>query len=200
MAGITYEIDDKNVVEQIRNDAMNAAKELVEKAHLTAGNIVVIGCSTSSTLGNDIGSHSVPEVGKAIFEGLQSVFKPLGIYIAAQCCEHLNRCVIVEKAALLPGTEICNVVPQMHAGGSFAMTVYQNAEKPVAVEEIKADAGLDIGDTLIGMHLKHVAVPVRIEQKTVGEAHVVAARTRPKFIGGSRAVYDDKLSGGDIPR
>ena len=85
MAGITYEIDDKNLVEQIKSDAKNAAMELVEKARLTAGNIVVIGCSTSSTLGSDIGSHSVPEVGKAIFEGLQSVFKPRGIYIAAQC-------------------------------------------------------------------------------------------------------------------
>jgi Uncharacterized protein conserved in bacteria len=123
MAGITYEIDDKNVVEQIRNDAMNAAKELVEKAHLMAGNIVVIGCSTSSTLGNDIGSHSVPEVGKAIFEGLQSVFKPLGIYIAAQCCEHLNRAIIVEHKAV-PNAEIVNVVPQPKAGGSFATACY----------------------------------------------------------------------------
>ena len=120
--------------------------------------------------------------------------------MAAQCCEHLNRAVIVEKAALLPGIEIANVVPQLHAGGSFAMTVYQNAEHPVAVEEIKADAGMDIGDTLIGMQLKRVAVPVRISVKKIGEANVVCARTRPKFIGGSRAVYDDVLSGGDIKR
>ena len=120
--------------------------------------------------------------------------------MAAQCCEHLNRAVIVEKAALLPGTEIVNVVPQMHAGGSFAVTVYENAENPVAVEEIRADAGMDIGDTLIGMHLKKVAVPVRIGVKKIGEAHVVCARTRPKFIGGSRAVYDDVLSGGEIRR
>ena len=150
MAGITYEIDDKNVVEQIRNDAMNAAKELVEKAHLTAGNIVVIGCSTSSTLGNDIGSHSVPEVGKAILEGLSSVFKPLGINIAAQCCEHLNRAIIVEHAAV-PFAEIVNVVPQPKAGGSFATACYSAFEHPVAIEHIKADAGLDIGGTLIGI-------------------------------------------------
>ena len=108
--------------------------------------------------------------------------------------------IIVEKEALLPGTEIVNVVPQPHAGGSFAMTVYEHAECPVAVEQIQADAGMDIGDTLIGMQLKHVAVPVRLSVKQIGEAHLVCARTRPKFIGGSRAVYDDALSGGDIPR
>ena len=99
----------------------------------------------------------------------------------------------MEKDALLPGTEICNVVPQLHAGGSFAMTVYENAKHPVAVEEIKADAGMDIGDTLIGMQLKKVAVPVRISVKKIGEANVVCARTRPKFIGGGRAVYDEEL-------
>ena len=195
MAGITYEIDDKNVVEQIRNDAKNAAQELVEKAHLTAGKIVVIGCSTSSTLGNDIGSHSVPEVGKALFEALQSVFKPLGIYIAAQCCEHLNRAIIIEHEAA-PGAEIVNVVPQPKAGGSFATACYQAFEHPVALEHVKADAGIDIGGTLIGMHLKEVAVPLRLSQKTIGKAIVLAARTRPKFIGGDRAHYDESLKDG----
>ena len=192
MAGITYEIDDKNLVEQIRNDAINAAEELVEKAHLTAGKIVVVGCSTSSTLGNDIGSHSVPEVGKAIFEGLQSVFKPFGIYIAAQCCEHLNRAIIVEHAAV-PNAEIVNVVPQPKAGGSFATACYQAFEHPVAIEHIKADAGLDIGGTLIGMHLKEVAVPLHMMQTHVGMAILLAARTRPKFIGGERAHYDETM-------
>ena len=195
MAGITYEIDDKNVVEQIRSDAKNAAQELVEKAHLTAGKIVVIGCSTSSTLGNDIGSHSVPEVGKALFEALQSVFKPLGIYIAAQCCEHLNRAIIIEHEAA-PGAEIVNVVPQPKAGGSFATACYQAFEHPVALEHVKADAGIDIGGTLIGMHLKEVAVPLRLSQKTIGKAIVLAARTRPKFIGGDRAHYDESLKDG----
>lgn len=185
---------------KIRDEAAEAAKEIVEASHISEGDILIVGCSSSEILGAHIGKGSSLEAAQAVYEGIMSVLRPRGIYLAAQCCEHLNRCVIVEKAALLPGTEICNVVPQMHAGGSFAMTVYQNAERPVAVEEIKADAGLDIGDTLIGMHLKRVAVPVRIEQKSIGEAHVVAARTRPKFIGGSRAVYDDKLSGGDIPR
>ena len=195
MAGITYEIDDKNVVEQIRNDAMNAAKELVEKTRLSTGNIVVIGCSTSETLGNNLGSHSVPEIGKALFEALQSVFKPLGIYIAAQCCEHLNRAIIIERAAV-PNAEIVNVVPQPKAGGSFATACYQAFEHPVALEHVKADAGIDIGGTLIGMHLKEVAVPLRLSQKTIGKAIVLAARTRPKFIGGDRAHYDESLKDG----
>ena len=195
MAGITYEIDDKNLVEQIRNDAINAAKELVEKAHLTAGNIVVIGCSTSETLGSNLGSNSVPEVGKALFEALQTAFKPLGIYIAAQCCEHLNRAIIIERAAA-PNAEIVNVVPQPKAGGSFATACYQAFEHPVALEHVKADAGIDIGGTLIGMHLKEVAVPLRLSQKTIGKAIVLAARTRPKFIGGDRAHYDESLKDG----
>ena len=195
MAGITYEVEDKNLVEQIRNDAKNAAKELVEKAHLTAGKIVVVGCSTSSTLGNDIGSHSVPEVGKAIFEALQSVFKPLGIYVAAQCCEHLNRAIIIESAAV-PNADIVNVVPQPKAGGSFATACYNAFEQPAAIEHIKADAGIDIGGTLIGMHLKEVAVPLRLQQDHIGKAIVLAARTRPKFIGGERAHYDECLKDG----
>ena len=195
MAGITYEVEDKNLVEQIRNDAKNAAKELVEKAHLTAGKIVVVGCSTSSTLGNDIGSHSVPEVGKAIFEALQSVFKPLGIYVAAQCCEHLNRAIIIESAAV-PNADIVNVVPQPKAGGSFATACYNAFEQPAAIEHIKADAGIDIGGTLIGMHLKEVAVPLRLQQDHIGKAIVLAARTRPKFIGGERAHYDESLKDG----
>ena len=195
MAGITYEIDDKNFVEQIRSDAKKVAEELVEKAHLSKGQVVVVGCSTSETLGNNLGSHSVSEVGKALFEALQSVFKPLGIYIAAQCCEHLNRAIIIEHEAA-PGAEIVNVVPQPKAGGSFATACYQAFEHPVALEHVKADAGIDIGGTLIGMHLKEVAVPLRLSQKTIGKAIVLAARTRPKFIGGDRAHYDESLKDG----
>ena len=161
---------------------------------------MIVGCSSSEIKGANIGRGSDIDAAKAVYDGIYPVLKERGIYLAAQCCEHLNRAVIVERAALLPGQEIVNVVPQLHAGGSFAMTVYQNAEDPVALEEIKADAGMDIGDTLIGMHLRKVAVPVRISVKKIGEANVVCARTRPKFIGGSRAVYDDVLSGGDIPR
>lgn len=186
--------------EEIREQAKTAASELVETARLKKGDILIVGCSSSEVVGLHIGKGSDINAAGAIYEGLQEVLRPKGIWLAAQCCEHLNRAVIVEKAALLPGTEIVNVVPQPHAGGSFAMTVYQNAGCPVAVEEIKADAGMDIGRTLIGMHLKKVAVPVRLSLDKIGEAILICARTRPKFIGGSRAVYDDNLSGGDIPR
>lgn len=187
-------------LDKIRQESVNAVEELVETAGLVKGDILVVGCSSSEVLGERIGKNSSKEVAAAVYEGIMSVLAPKGIYIAAQCCEHLNRAIIIESEALLPGTEIVNVVPQPHAGGSFSMQVYKHAAKPAAVEEIKADAGIDIGDTLIGMHLKKVAVPVRLAQKKIGEAHITAARTRPKFIGGSRAVYDDVLSGGDIRR
>ena len=186
--------------EEIKNQAAQAVTELLEAAKLSKGDIFVIGCSSSEIKGARIGKGSDIDAAKAVYEGVYPILAEKGIYLAAQCCEHLNRAVIVEKDALLPGTEICNVVPQLHAGGSFAMTVYENAKHPVAVEEIKADAGMDIGDTLIGMQLKKVAVPVRLSIKQIGEANVVCARTRPKFIGGSRAVYDDALSGGDVRR
>ena len=186
--------------EDIKEQARTAAAEMVETAKLKEGDIFVIGCSSSEVVGLRIGKGSDINAAEAVYEGVMRVLEPKGIFLAAQCCEHLNRAVIVEKAALLPGTEIVNVVPQPHAGGSFAVTVYKKAKCPVAVEEIKADAGMDIGGTLIGMQLKKVAVPVRLSIKQIGEAPLICARTRPKFIGGSRAVYDDALSGGDIPR
>ncbi len=186
--------------EEIKEQAAKAASELVDMAKLQKGDVLVVGCSSSEVVGLHIGKGSDINAAQAIYEGIQGILKPKGIYLAAQCCEHLNRAVIVEKAALLPGTEIVNVVPHPHAGGSFATTVYQNADRPVAVEEIKADAGMDIGRTLIGMQLKKVAVPVRLSMDKIGEAILICARTRPKFIGGSRAIYDDNLSGGDIPR
>lgn len=186
--------------EDIKKQAADACAELVEISKIKKGDILVIGCSSSEVVGLRIGKGSDINAAEAVYEGVMSVLEPKGIFLAAQCCEHLNRAVIVEKEALLPGTEIVNVVPQPHAGGSFAMTVYKNAKCPVAVEEIKADAGMDIGDTLIGMQLKKVAVPVRLSINKIGYASLVCARTRPKFVGGSRAVYDDVLSGGDIPR
>ena len=167
-------------------------EELVEKAALKKGDIVVVGCSTSEVLGNKIGTNSSPDTAKILFEGIYGVLKEKGIYLAAQCCEHLNRAIIIEKEAV-PSCEQVNVVPVPKAGGSFATQAYAHFENPVAVEEIKADAGIDIGSTLIGMHLKKVAVPLRLEVKTIGEAPVTAARTRPKFIGGSRANYDENL-------
>lgn len=195
MAGIIHEVEKAELLQQVQQEAANAAKELVTEAHLHKGEIVVVGCSTSEVVGRKVGSWSTPEVGQAIFDGLNSVFAPLGIYIAAQCCEHLNRALIVDYNAV-PGAEIVNVMPQPKAGSSFATAAYNSFPHPVALEEIKADAGLDIGGTLIGMHLKKVAVPVRLEQKHIGDAILLAARVRPKFIGGERAIYNEELKDG----
>jgi uncharacterized protein (TIGR01440 family) len=167
-------------------------EELIEKAALKAGQILVVGCSTSEVLGSKIGTNSNPDTAKDIFQALHDTAKKYGIYLAIQCCEHLNRAIITERSAV-PFGEIVNVVPQPKAGGSLATQAYAGFTDPVAVEEIKADAGIDIGFTLIGMHLKKVAVPVRLENNRIGEAMIVAARTRPKFIGGERAVYSDAL-------
>ena len=195
MAGIVHEVENHRLVEQAEQEAAEAARELAEIAHLRRGQIVVICCSTSEVVGHQVGSWSTPEVGQAVYQGLNSVFTPLGVYLAAQCCEHLNRAVIVDHDAV-PGAEIVNVKPQPKAGGSFATAVYHALPHAVALEEIKADAGLDIGGTLIGMHLKKVAVPVRLEQAHIGSAIVLAARTRPKFIGGERADYEESLKNG----
>lgn len=166
--------------------------EIVEKAALKQGSILVIGCSTSEIVGAKIGTNSAPNVAKEVFRAFYDYAKVKGIYLAVQCCEHLNRAIVVEKDAAKNLEEV-NVVPQPKAGGSMATQAYSMFEKPVVVEEIKADAGIDIGLTLIGMHLKKVAVPVRLENNRIGEALVVAARTRPKFIGGVRAVYDETM-------
>ena len=179
----------------MKEESANAARQLAEAAKLHKGQIVVVGCSTSEVVGHNVGSWSTPEVANAIFEGLNSVFAPMGVYIAAQCCEHLNRALIVEHEAV-PNGEIVNVMPQPKAGSSFATAAYHSFRHPVALEEIKADAGLDIGGTLIGMHLKKVAVPVRLQQNHIGQAIVLAARVRPKFIGGERAIYDESLKDG----
>lgn len=178
---------------EIKEQCMAAACELIETAGLKKGQILVVGCSTSEVCGSKIGTDSRPEVAVDMVEGILSVCTEKGIYLAAQCCEHLNRAIIVERAAV-PFSEPVNVVPQPKAGGSFATALYARLSDPVALEEIKADAGLDIGGTLIGMHLKKVAVPVRLSIKQIGEANLLAARTRPKFIGGCRAHYDDNLN------
>lgn len=176
----------------IYEQTKNAISELCEKAKLRAGNIVVVGCSTSEVVGCKIGTNSNPDVAGQIFQALHEYTNEKGIYLAVQCCEHLNRAIIIERAAL-PYAEPVNVVPQPKAGGSLASKAYVGFAEPIAVEEIKADAGLDIGFTMIGMHLKKVAVPLRLDNNTIGEATVLAARTRPKFIGGARAVYDEEM-------
>ena len=173
-----------------KQQAYDVAAELCEKAGLRSGQILVVGCSTSEIGGEKIGSHSDPALAEAVFRGIHEALQARGIYLAAQCCEHLNRAIVVEEEAA-GGQEIVNVVPQPKAGGSFATLAYQNFKNPVVLEEIRADAGLDIGDTLIGMHLKKVAVPMRLTHHAIGQAHITAARTRPKFIGGERAVYDE---------
>lgn len=174
--------------DEIKQEAMKVTKEIIEAAGLEKGQILVVGCSTSEICGSKIGTDSNPEVAKVVFNGIYEVAKEMGIYVAAQCCEHLNRAIIVEKEAV-PMAEIVNVVPQPKAGGSFATAAYASFKQPVAIEEIKADAGIDIGSTLIGMHIKRVAVPVRLIQNHIGEAYVTAARSRAKYIGGERAKY-----------
>ena len=176
----------------IYKQTKDTIEELCEKANLTAGNIVVVGCSTSEVTGSKIGTNSNPNVAGEIFKALYEVSKEKGIYLAIQCCEHLNRAIIIEKEAV-PFAETVNVVPQPKAGGSLATKAYESFANPVALEEIKAEAGLDIGFTLIGMHLKKVAVPLRLINNKIGEATILAARTRPKFIGGVRAVYDENM-------
>ena len=169
-----------------------AVAELCEKAGLQPGQILVVGCSTSEVIGAKIGTNSSPEVALEIFNALHDYTQSKGIYLAIQCCEHLNRAIITERKAV-PFAEPVNVVPQPKAGGSLATHAYRGFAEPVAVEEIKADAGMDIGFTLIGMHLKKVAVPLRLHNNTIGQAMVLAARTRPKFIGGIRAAYDETM-------
>ena len=182
------------MLEEIRNQAETAARELLEAARLNEKDLIVIGCSSSEISDHRIGSHSSAEIGQAVFSAVYGVFHEQGIYVAAQCCEHLNRALILEKeAALHYGYDAVNVVPLLKAGGSLATAAYAVLQCPVAVESIKAHAGIDIGDTLIGMHLKAVAVPVRMKTRYIGSAHVVAARTRPKFIGGVRACYDEAM-------
>lgn len=175
---------------EIYNQAKQTAVEICEKAGLKKGDILVVGCSSSEVAGGTIGHNSSLEAAEAVFGGIYEVLQERGIYLAAQCCEHLNRAIIVEKSAA-PNAEAVNVVPQSKAGGSFATTAYRTFKSPVALEEIKADAGLDIGGTPIGMHLKKVAVPTRLSIDRIGSAILLAARTRPKFIGGCRAVYDE---------
>lgn len=179
-------------INALRESVVAATQEICEVGRLNAGEILVVGCSTSEVCGAKIGTDSVPEVAQVLVDGILSVLEPRGIYLAAQCCEHLNRAIILERSAL-PFADAVNVIPVPKAGGSFATAAYAAFKNPIAIEEITASAGLDIGNTLIGMHLKRVAVPVRLSVKSIGHAPLVAARTRPKFIGGVRANYDESL-------
>ena len=177
---------------QIEMQARQAVTELLAEAKLKKGDVFVVGCSSSEIVGGHIGKDSSLEAAQAVYAGIAPVLAQRGIWLAAQCCEHLNRALVVERdVAEAHGFEIVNAIPQLHAGGSFAMTAWANFKDPVLVETIVADAGLDIGGTLIGMHLRRVAIPVRLSIKKIGEANILCARTRPKYIGGARAVYQD---------
>ena len=179
-------------LEELEQESYAAAGEIMDKAKLKPGQLFVVGCSTSEIIGERIGTTSSPQTAKAVFAGIYRAARERKVYLAAQCCEHLNRALVLEsEAAEKYGYEEVNVVPQPKAGGSFAAQAYHSFLQPVVVEHINAHAGMDIGDTLIGMHLKDVAVPVRLPVKTIGAAHLVCARTRKKYIGGCRAVYED---------
>lgn len=178
------------MMEQIEQQSRQAVEELIAAADLRAGELMVIGCSSSEMVGLRIGKGSSMEAAQAAFRGIYPVLQQRGIALAVQCCEHLNRALICERAlAERCGYELVNVVPQPKAGGSFATTAWAAFDEPVAVEHIRAKAGMDIGGTLIGMHLREVAVPVRLSLNRIGEASLLCARTRPKFIGGERAHY-----------
>lgn len=167
-----------------------AAEELIETAQPKPGRIFVLGCSTSEVLGSKIGTARSPETAEAIVKALLKVTRTHGLHLAVQCCEHLNRALVVEEEVMeaFDLTQV-TVHPVPEAGGSAASRAFELFDRPVVVESIRADLGMDIGQTLIGMHLKRVAVPVRLQVRTVGEAVLTAARTRPPLIGGERAQY-----------
>ena len=178
-------------LDQITAQARTAAAELLDIAGLRPGDIFVVGCSSSEVVGGQIGHASSRDAADAVFAGIFPVLQQHGIYLAAQCCEHLNRALILEgECAERYGYEPVCVVPQPKAGGSFATRTWAELQRPTAVEHVRAHAGLDVGGTLIGMHLREVAVPVRLSVDHIGDAILLCARTRPKFIGGSRAVYE----------
>ena len=178
--------------EEITKQANTVVTELLEQAKLKPGALLVVGCSSSEMVGQRIGKGSSMEAAQAAFKGIYPVLQENGIHLAVQCCEHLNRALILERAAAEKrGYEPVSVMPQPHAGGSFAVTAWNAFADPVAVETIRADAGIDIGGTLIGMHLRRVAVPVRTSLDHIGDAIVICARTRPKYIGGPRAMYQE---------
>ena len=181
-------------LQEIQSQSAQAVSELLAAANLRSGDIFVVGCSSSEIMGGHIGKASSLEAAQAVFDGIRPLLEERGVYLAAQCCEHLNRALIIEAdCAEKYGYDPVSVHPQPKAGGSFATTAWERFRHPVAVEHIRAHAGLDIGGTLIGMHLRPVAVPVRLSLDHIGQAILLCARTRPKFIGGSRACYEGEV-------
>ena len=182
------------MLNNIKMQAKQAVTELLEASHLEKGDIFLVGCSTSEVRGAKLGTDSDIDIAKALVDAIYPILKEKGIYLAAQCCEHLDRAIVIEKeAARLYGLTQVNAIPQPKAGGSFANTVYYTLEKPCMVPEVQAAAGIDIGAVLIGMNLRRTAVPVRVSLDSIGKARIICARTRPKFVGGARAVYNEEL-------
>lgn len=180
--------------EKIKSDIKIAVNEIIEQSKICEGDIFVVGCSSSEICGSKIGTNSNVDIGKLVFDEIYKILSEKNIYLAAQCCEHLNRSLIVEKeCAQKYGLTMVNVIPQPKAGGSFATAAFKGFKCPAAVENVSAKAGLDIGGTLIGMHVAPVAVPLRISVKKIGDANIICARSRLKFVGGARAVYDESL-------
>jgi uncharacterized protein (TIGR01440 family) len=190
----------KKDIEAIRRDAEAVIEEMLDQAKVKKGGLFVVGCSSSEIIGNQMGTSAEGEtdaVVDVVYSEISGTLSAWGMHLAVQCCEHLNRAIVLErKVAESYGFEIVNAVPQLHAGGAFAVKHYKSLKNPVVVEDIrqKADAGLDIGGVMIGMHIHPVVVPLRLEHKSIGQAVVIAARHRPKYVGGERAVYDPRLA------
>ena len=181
----------KEFLQTVQQQITAAAEELITVAQPKPGQIFVVGCSTSEVLGEKIGTAGSPETAQVMMAALLAVTHKHHLYLAQQCCEHLNRALVMERTeAAARHFEEVAVWPIEHAGGALAAAAMKHFDDPVVVQSVQADLGLDIGLTLIGMHLKAVAVPVRLRANRIGEAMVVSARTRPRYIGGPRAVYE----------
>lgn len=180
-------------MQHLTQEMTNLLNEFLPRAELRPGQILVVGCSTSEILGHHIGKESSVDVAKAIFPPLEQLARQEGLFLAIQCCEHLNRALVMTRSCLERYNLVeVSAVPQPTAGGSFAAVAYSSLPDPVLAESVQGHAAIDIGDTLVGMHLRSVAVPVRLSATELGKAHLTAARTRPKLIGGERAVYKQR--------
>lgn len=169
---------------ELKDQLTEIVNDILAEAHLKKGDLFVLGCSTSEVVGGHIGKNSSAEVGQWIIRTLKELLDPKEIALAVQGCEHLNRALVVERTvAEAKNFEIVSVVPALHAGGACSVAAFDQFNDPVEVEHVVGQAGIDIGDTSIGMHIKHVQVPVRPRLKTLGQAHVTALRSRPKYIG-----------------
>ncbi|GAB6153350.1 TIGR01440 family protein [Desulfosporosinus burensis] len=163
-----------------------------QKVNLRSQQILVIGCSTSEVMGHRIGQGSSLEIAEVLLPPLLERVNQQGIFLAVQGCEHLNRALVVEEACVNHyGLEEVTVLPSLNAGGAMTVKAWEKFSSPVMIERIQGHAGIDVGDTFIGMHLRPVVIPIRIHVKELGQAHLTLARTRPRLIGGPRAIYDE---------